>query len=88
MGEIAENAVEDLLTVNSTEKSDNWDENSEFFHNKDEYGISEFTGCKSLLYKTIGDSESGYKVYVLCINTHYNINSFRFGIFFALYLPF
>jgi len=67
MDEIAENAVADLLTVNSTEKSDNWDENSEFFHNKDEYGISEFTGCKSLLYKTIGDSESGYKIWdILC----------------------
>ena len=39
---------------------DDFTDKDEFFHSPDEYGISEYYGCKKMLYKTIGDS--GVKV--------------------------
>merc|ERR1712021_24092 len=67
-----ENFLVDGLTNNETDvsaedisvdESDidlDFTEKDEFFHSVDEYGISEFYGCKKMLYKTVGDS--GVKV--------------------------
>jgi len=70
MAELVEEAikaVEKSLTVNTTDRSDDWDYKDEFFHNKSEFGISEYSECKHILFRTIGSSDSGYKVWdVLC----------------------
>ena len=63
MVDLAEEAltgVAKFLTVNTTDSGDDWDKTDEFFHKKEEYGISEYNGCKYILYRTIGSS--GYKV--------------------------
>jgi len=69
MVDLAEEALSGLaekyLEVNTTDIDDDWDDKDEFFHKKDEYGISEYSGCKYLLYRTIGSS--GVKVWdILC----------------------
>eukprot|EP00092_Neocalanus_flemingeri_P005483 GFUD01005913.1.p1 GENE.GFUD01005913.1~~GFUD01005913.1.p1 ORF type:complete len:357 (-),score=50.50 GFUD01005913.1:57-1127(-) len=70
MADLAEELLSDVankyLKVNTTDSGDDWDEKEQFFHKKDEYGISEYNGCKYLLYRTIGSS--GVKVWdVLCL---------------------
>lgn len=68
MVDLAEEAltgVAKYLTVNTTDSADDWDKTDEFFHKREEYGISEYNKCKYILYRTIGSS--GYKVWdVLC----------------------
>jgi len=65
LAEEALDGVAKFLTVNTTDRGDDWDDTDEFFHKTEEYGISEYTGCKYLLYRTIGSS--GYKLWdVLC----------------------
>jgi len=65
VGEAVSSLAKTLIGVNKTDAGDNWDDTDEFFHKKDEYGISEYNGCKYLLYRTIGSS--GVKVWdVIC----------------------
>ena len=60
LAEEAIQGLEKLMTVDSTEASDNFDKMDEFFLDKEDYGISEYSECKHILFRTIGSS--GYKV--------------------------
>ena len=61
MPETISDAVQKLFKENETEEDMNkFVETDEFYHKENEYGISEHSNCKFLLYKTIGSS--GYKV--------------------------
>lgn len=62
--EVLHGLDEAILEVNES-ITDDFTDHAEFFHNKDEYGISELNGCKYLLFRTIGDS--GVKLWdILC----------------------
>lgn len=81
LAEEAISGLEKLLTVNTTERSDNFDKMDEFFLSKDDYGISEYSECKHILFRTIGSS--GYKVWdVMCF-----VPSVLFLIFLIYSLP-
>jgi len=65
--ELGESVLEDLLGVedsNSTEGDDvvhmgdclKSSLGDEFFHSKEEFGVSEYHVCKRLLYTTVGNS--------------------------------
>merc|ERR1711935_860761 len=53
------------ISVDESDIDLDFTEKDEFFHSVDEYGISEFYGCKKMLYKTVGDS--GVKVWDLLL---------------------
>jgi len=81
LAEEAIQGLEKLMTVDSTEASDNFDQMDEFFLDKEDYGISEYSECKHILFRTIGSS--GYKVWdVLCF-----VPSLLFVIFLIYSLP-
>jgi len=73
--------VEKILHVDTTDRSDNFEKTDEFWQPKENYGISEYSECKHILFRTIGSS--GYKVWdVLCL-----VPSLLFVIFLIYSLP-